>query len=124
MHSLFGAALGLSPPQFLAIAAALMIPTVWLTNLSAYSLLGVFGVAATTTVVALVSGLMLLPSAYWNAARPRSPSWTVAAWPPAAAVVASVSGSARLSYAHGSAARPRSPSWACAAGLPPPTPPA
>eukprot|EP00983_Pelagomonas_calceolata_P058258 1145413-Pelagomonas_calceolata.AAC.7 len=56
MFNLFGSATGMSPPQFLAIAAALMIPTVWLPNLSALSFLGVFGVAATTTVVASVSG--------------------------------------------------------------------
>jgi vesicular inhibitory amino acid transporter len=59
MFNLFGGALGLSPPQFLAIAAALMIPTVWLPNLSALSFLGVFGVAATTTVVASVSFIPL-----------------------------------------------------------------
>jgi len=55
MFNLFGSATGMSPPQFLAIAAALMIPTVWLPNLSALSFLGVFGVAATTTVVASVA---------------------------------------------------------------------
>lgn len=54
MFNLFGSALGLSPQHFLAIAAALMIPTVWLPNLSALSFLGVFGVAATTSVVASV----------------------------------------------------------------------
>jgi vesicular inhibitory amino acid transporter len=54
MFNLFGTALNLSPPYFLAIAAALMIPTVWLPNLSALSFLGIFGVAATTTVVASV----------------------------------------------------------------------
>jgi vesicular inhibitory amino acid transporter len=54
MFNLFGSKLGLSPPQFMAIAAAIMIPTVWLPNLSSLSFLGVFGVAATTTVVSSV----------------------------------------------------------------------
>ncbi|KAJ9526617.1 hypothetical protein QJQ45_017626 [Haematococcus lacustris] len=54
MYSLLGNMLASSASQYMLIAAAIMIPTVWLPDLSALSFLGVFGVTATTTVVASV----------------------------------------------------------------------
>lgn len=55
MFSLFGTKFAQSASQYMLLAAALMIPTVWLPDLSALSFLGVFGVGATTAVVCSVS---------------------------------------------------------------------
>lgn len=55
MFSLFGNWLASSASQYMLIAAAIMIPTVWLPNLSALSFLGIFGVGATVAVVCSVS---------------------------------------------------------------------
>lgn len=54
MFSLFGTKLLSSASHYMFLAAALMIPTVWLPNLSSLSFLGFFGVCATGTVVASV----------------------------------------------------------------------
>lgn len=54
MFSLFGAKFAQSAHQYMLLAAAIMIPTVWLPNLSALSFLGVFGVGATASVLASV----------------------------------------------------------------------
>ena len=55
MFSLLGRVLGMTRLDFLAVAALIMIPTVWLPNVSYLSFLGVFGVAATLSVTASVS---------------------------------------------------------------------
>ena len=59
MFNLFGTNLmgGLfsSPAAYMLAAAAIMIPTVWLPDLSALSTLGFVGVSATCTVTATVS---------------------------------------------------------------------
>jgi vesicular inhibitory amino acid transporter len=56
MHNLFGAnAMLSSPSAYMLLAAALMIPTVWLPDLRALSALGFVGVTATCTVVSTVS---------------------------------------------------------------------
>lgn len=60
MFSLLGTKLAANASQYMFLAAALMIPTVWLPNLSALSFLGFFGVAATSTVVVSVSAMCAL----------------------------------------------------------------
>jgi solute carrier family 32 (vesicular inhibitory amino acid transporter) len=65
MFSLLGGLLANNASQYMLIAAALMIPTVWMPNLSALSFLGVFGVMATCTVVASVSFLRQLDLVSW-----------------------------------------------------------
>lgn len=58
MFNLFGTTMGgflSSPAAYMLAAAAVMIPTVWLPDLSALSTLGFVGVSATCTVTATVS---------------------------------------------------------------------
>eukprot|EP00199_Chlamydomonas_sp_CCMP681_P000942 CAMPEP_0119103356 /NCGR_PEP_ID=MMETSP1180-20130426/1798_1 /TAXON_ID=3052 ORGANISM="Chlamydomonas cf sp, Strain CCMP681" /NCGR_SAMPLE_ID=MMETSP1180 /ASSEMBLY_ACC=CAM_ASM_000741 /LENGTH=441 /DNA_ID=CAMNT_0007087827 /DNA_START=206 /DNA_END=1531 /DNA_ORIENTATION=- len=59
MFSLMGAKalapIATNASHYMLLAAAVMIPTVWLPNLSSLSFLGVFGVAATCAVVASVA---------------------------------------------------------------------
>jgi len=54
MFKLLGTRLAPSADVYILIAAACMIPTVWLPDLKALSFLGVFGFAATLTVAATV----------------------------------------------------------------------
>ncbi len=55
MFKLLGTRLAPSADIYILIAAACMIPTVWLPDLKALSFLGVFGFAATLTVAATVA---------------------------------------------------------------------
>jgi len=59
MFSLLGKKLAENASQYMFIAAAIMIPTVWLPDLRSLSFLGVFGVTATCTVVASVAYTLL-----------------------------------------------------------------
>ncbi len=54
MFKLFGTKLAPSADIYILIAAACMIPTVWLPDLKALSFLGVFGFGATLTVAGTV----------------------------------------------------------------------
>jgi len=54
MFKLFGTLLAPTADIYILIAAACMIPTVWLPDLKALSFLGVFGFAATLSVAATV----------------------------------------------------------------------
>ncbi len=55
MYNIFGVqSLLSSPAAYMLAAACLMIPTVWLPDLTALSKLGVVGVTATATVTASV----------------------------------------------------------------------
>jgi hypothetical protein len=57
MFKLFGAnSLASNSSMYMLLAAAIMIPTVWLPDLKALSVLGAAGVTATCTVSAAVSG--------------------------------------------------------------------
>lgn len=49
-------AVAASPAQYMLVAAMVMIPTVWLPDLSSLSFLGAAGVTATCTVMVAVSG--------------------------------------------------------------------
>ena len=55
MFKLLGTKLAPSADIYILIAAALMIPTVWLPDLKALSFLGVFGFGATLTVAGTVA---------------------------------------------------------------------
>lgn len=58
LFKLFGATgLASSPAAYMLLAAAIMIPTVWLPDLKALSFLGAAGVTATCTVSAAVRGV-------------------------------------------------------------------
>ena len=54
MFQLFGTRLASSQGAYILIAAALMIPTMWLPDVKALSFLGIFGFGATLTVMATV----------------------------------------------------------------------
>lgn len=55
MFKLLGTKLAPSADIYILIAAALMIPTVWLPDLKALSVLGVFGFAATLVVASTIA---------------------------------------------------------------------
>lgn len=59
MFKLLGTKLAPSADIYILIAAACMIPTVWLPDLKALSVLGVFGFAATLIVTSTIAYVYL-----------------------------------------------------------------
>lgn len=59
LFNLFGHKLFTNASHYMLAAAAIMIPTVWLPDLSSLSYLGFLGVSATTTVVCSVRCIAL-----------------------------------------------------------------
>lgn len=84
LFKLFGATgLAASSSAYMLLAAAIMIPTVWLPDLKALSFLGAAGVTATCTVSAAVRGLQVTGGVWAAQGAQWSPLATGFAMPPA-----------------------------------------
>lgn len=75
LHYLLAASLGHTAMFYMLVAAAVMIPTVWLPDLKALSYLGFAGVSATTAVVGTVRPFLSIPLSFYHTSRTAFQTW-------------------------------------------------